>query len=100
VHQDAQTDALVAELRAVIADLRRDRDEWREQAQRLALPAPKPAEQPPTTAWQRFLRWRRFTVVMNHMTVGAGLGAILYSIMHWKEHGNSIGLTFRAAVTR
>jgi hypothetical protein len=37
----AATDALVAELRAVIADLRQDRDQWREQAQRLALPAPK-----------------------------------------------------------
>jgi hypothetical protein len=36
---DPATDAVVAELRAVIADLRRDRDEWREQAQRLALPA-------------------------------------------------------------
>jgi len=57
----AATDALIAELRAVIADLRRYRDEWREQAQRLALPAPKPAEQLPTTAWQRFLRWRRAT---------------------------------------
>jgi len=48
------TDALVAELRAVIADLRRDRDEWREQAQRLALPAPEPAEKPMT--WWRWLR--------------------------------------------
>jgi excisionase family DNA binding protein len=37
------TDALVAELRAVIADLRSDRDHWREQAQRLALPAPRRA---------------------------------------------------------
>jgi excisionase family DNA binding protein len=36
------TDMLVAELRAVIADLRVDRDHWREQAQQLALPAPKP----------------------------------------------------------
>ena len=36
----AATDALVAELRAVIADLRHDRDHWREQAQRLALPKP------------------------------------------------------------
>jgi hypothetical protein len=34
---DAVTNALVAELRAVIADLRQDRDQWREQAQRLAL---------------------------------------------------------------
>jgi excisionase family DNA binding protein len=50
----AATDALVAELRAVIADLRRDRDEWREQAQRLALPAPKPAEKP--MSWWRWLR--------------------------------------------
>jgi hypothetical protein len=30
---------LIAELRGVIADLRDDRDAWREQAQRLALPA-------------------------------------------------------------
>jgi hypothetical protein len=35
--RDAATDALVAELRAVIADLRRDRDAWREQSERLAL---------------------------------------------------------------
>ena len=42
------TDALVAELRAVIADLRQHRDHWREQAQRLALPKPpepKPADE-------------------------------------------------------
>jgi excisionase family DNA binding protein len=39
---DQATDALVAELRGVIADLRQDRDHWREQAQRLALLAPKP----------------------------------------------------------
>src|SRR6516165_4904841 len=37
---DAATDALVRELRGVIADLRQDRDHWREQAQRLALPVP------------------------------------------------------------
>jgi hypothetical protein len=36
---DAATNALVSELRAVIDDLRRDRDAWRDQAQRLALPA-------------------------------------------------------------
>jgi len=51
--QDTHTDALVAELRAVIADLRQDRDQWREQAQRLALPAPKE----PITWW----RWLRST---------------------------------------
>jgi hypothetical protein len=50
------TDALVAGLRAVIADLRQDRDAWREQAPRLALPAraSRPAEQP-MTSW----RWLR-----------------------------------------
>ena len=35
---------LIAELRGVIADLRADRDAWREQTQRLALPAPKPVD--------------------------------------------------------
>ena len=54
---DAATDALVAELRVVIADLRADRDAWREQAQRLALPAPKPVEQPPLGWWA----WLRST---------------------------------------
>jgi hypothetical protein len=48
----AATDALVAELRGVIADLRQDRDHWREQAQRLALPAPPSPE--PRQSW---LRW-------------------------------------------
>jgi hypothetical protein len=55
------TDALISELRSVIADLRRgqddlrqDRDHWREQAQRLALPAPKPVEKP-MSLW----RWLR-----------------------------------------
>jgi len=45
-------DLLVAELRAVIADLRADRDAWRAQAERLALPAPKPVEK----SWWRWLR--------------------------------------------
>jgi hypothetical protein len=62
---DAATDALVAELRSVIADLRRDRDNWQEIAQRLALPATRqtaaadPIPAPAVTPWQRFLRWRR-----------------------------------------
>ena len=61
----AATDALVAELRTVIADLRADRDSWREQAQRLALLAPKPVEQPPATpivegnGFMRAWRWMR-----------------------------------------
>jgi excisionase family DNA binding protein len=49
--------ALVAELNRVIVDLRADRDAWREQAQRLTLPARKPDEKPaekPMTWW----RWR------------------------------------------
>jgi hypothetical protein len=55
----AATDALVAELRAVIADLRQDRDQWREQALRLALPAPKRDEQPMAVGnrWRRAWRW-------------------------------------------
>jgi hypothetical protein len=40
--RDAVTDALVAELRDVIADLRRDRDAWRDQAERLALTTSAP----------------------------------------------------------
>ena len=54
---DARADVLVDELRAMIAsmrqdheraigDLQRDRDEWRDQAKRLALSAPQPAQQP------------------------------------------------------
>src|SRR5262249_20904793 len=39
--EKAHQDALIAELRTVLADTRRDRDEWREQAHRLALLAPK-----------------------------------------------------------
>src|SRR3954447_25767385 len=38
---EAATEALIAELHRVIDDLRQDRDEWREQAQRLALPMPR-----------------------------------------------------------
>ena len=53
---DPATDALVAELRAVIADLRSDRDHWRTVAERLSLAAPKPVEQP-QTLW-RWLRSR------------------------------------------
>jgi hypothetical protein len=81
---DAAIDALVGELRAVIADLRRDRDAWREQAERLALITsappkassdatpqpeqagtavptigPKPAEQP--SRLRRAWRWMRAT---------------------------------------
>lgn len=44
---------LVTELRAVIADLRTDRDAWKEQAQRLALPAPQTAGE---SWWQRLRR--------------------------------------------
>jgi excisionase family DNA binding protein len=65
---DPATDALVSELRSVIADLRQDRDHWREQAQRLALLAPKPVEHPPATpvehegnGFMRAWRWMRST---------------------------------------
>jgi hypothetical protein len=61
---DATTDALVAELRAVIADLRQDRDHWREafeQAQRL-LPTPShPTQPPPQPPRPWSWRWLRST---------------------------------------
>ena len=49
--EKAHQDALIAELRTVLADTRRDRDEWREQAHRLALLAPKaePVQPKPET---------------------------------------------------
>src|SRR5262249_4212327 len=42
--QDAQINAMVAELRAQLADMRSQRDAWQAQAERLALGAPKPVE--------------------------------------------------------
>jgi hypothetical protein len=66
VRQDAQTDALVLELRAQLADMRAQRDAWQGIAERLALSAPKPPEQPseptpkPTEAVKRrWWPWRR-----------------------------------------
>jgi hypothetical protein len=55
--RDALADALVTELRGVIADLRQDRDHWREafQAQQRLLPTP---EQPGAQA-APWWRWRR-----------------------------------------
>jgi hypothetical protein len=47
--QDAQTDALVAELRAQLAEMRAQRDAWQRVAERLALGAPK-SSQPDTMA--------------------------------------------------
>jgi hypothetical protein len=65
--RDATTDQLVAELRAIIADLRQDRDHWRTetadwkaQAQRL-LPSPQQQatdQQPPATTSRLRLAWR------------------------------------------
>ena len=55
-----ETDQLETEAvtNVLVADLRQDRDAWREQAQRLALPAPKPDEATPRTqtTWWRWLR--------------------------------------------
>src|SRR5262245_23455231 len=42
--QDAQADALVAELRAQLSEMRAQRDAWQRVAERLALGAPKPSE--------------------------------------------------------
>jgi hypothetical protein len=96
----------LVELKALLADMQRDRDEWRHQAKRLALP--KPEEEPKMLTW-----WERlgrstgclagvslvlafatsgagaqqqqlqpqvsscWRVVMNHSTGGGSLGAIM-----------------------
>jgi hypothetical protein len=44
----------LADLKAMLEEMRSERDAWREQAQRLALPKPEPAAM---TWW----RWLRFT---------------------------------------
>ena len=54
----------IADLERALADMRGERDDWKSQAQRLALPNAHPAPQDgrsdasPMTAWGRFLRWR------------------------------------------
>lgn len=57
VPQDAQADALVADLRAQLAEMRQQRDAWQGMAERLALSAPKPVEKPALSWW----RWLRST---------------------------------------
>ena len=67
---DATTNALVAELRAQLAEMRQQRDAWQGIAERLALGTPKaepaPADAPiapPATPaagrWRRAWRWMR-----------------------------------------
>ena len=46
--QDAQTDSLVADLRAQLAEMRAQRDAWQGIAERLALNAPKPPNPRPS----------------------------------------------------
>ena len=66
----AHQETLIAELRNALSDMRRDRDEWREQAQRFALLAPKaePVQPKPEPALieqpsrlRRAWRWMRAT---------------------------------------
>ena len=54
----AAIDPPVAELRCIIADLRQDRDHWREQAQRLSLPKP-PEPAPEAVKRRSWWPWRR-----------------------------------------
>jgi excisionase family DNA binding protein len=62
---------MLAMMREQVAELRDDRDQWRDQAQRLALAPPKPAQQPdvtptaqpaePPSRLRRAWRWMRAT---------------------------------------
>jgi excisionase family DNA binding protein len=58
--QPDQADALVAGLRAQLADMRQQRDAWQGIAERLALGAPKPEPETRTpgerVSWWRWLR--------------------------------------------
>src|SRR5262249_37656035 len=70
---DATTDALVAELRAQLAEMRSQRDAWQGIAERLALGTPKaspapsdtpiatPEPQPQVSGLRRAWRWMRAT---------------------------------------
>ena len=51
---DPASDTLIAELRAVIADLRTDRDYWRTVAERLSVVARKPDAMAKRPWWKRF----------------------------------------------
>ena len=61
MRQDAQTDALVLELRAQLAEMRSQRDAWQGIAERLALSTPKPPESVPKPAEAKRPWWRRLT---------------------------------------
>jgi excisionase family DNA binding protein len=92
LQQDAQTDAQVAALRAQLAEMRErlsdrderlsetraDRDAWREQAQRLALPSPLPAPKPerPMTWW----RWLALTTLLAIVVTAAIVAATVLAI--------------------
>jgi len=58
----------LAELKTLLADMQRDRDAWRDQAQRLVLPKPEPEPKPMTSETppeasrlRRAWRWMRAT---------------------------------------
>jgi len=59
----------LADLRSMYEDMKTQRDKWETVAQRLSLPAPKPAETPETppvlpaqpTSRRRTWRWLRMT---------------------------------------
>ena len=83
----ATTDALVAELRAVIADLRRDRDAWREAFENAQRLLPRPTQQDaiampglsntPPAATEQLSRFRRAWRWMRATGCLAGAGLLL-----------------------
>ena len=48
--------AMLEEMRGGIEELKRDRDEWRTQAQTLRLALPKPEAKPAPMPWWQWLR--------------------------------------------
>jgi len=54
--QDAQADAMVAALRAQLADMTAQRDAWQRVAERLALAAPKQEQEAKPLTWWQWLR--------------------------------------------
>src|SRR5262249_529778 len=93
--EQAHQDALIAELRNALSDMRRDRDEWREQAQRLALlapkaepvqPKPEPAQIEQPSRLRRAWRWMRATGCLAARLIDRARGCSTVVREEFKSH--------------